>query len=141
MADNLDLKLTIEAWADIVVKEWIKKVEALGIGNTSLLVNSFTGTVYTAADGDPQRIVFAFEWYGKMVDYGVGKYVTLADRDGMIAGGMTRRRPKPFFTDVFYKQLAVLRHLLEEKYAAKAEWMIVRNWEDNADYGYNKVTL
>ena len=141
MAENLNIKLTVQAWADIVIKEWIKKVTVLKIGDTGALVNSFTSTVITAADGDPSRIVFAFEWYGKMVDYGVGKYVTLADRDGMIAGGMTRRRPKPFFTDTFYKQLAVLHHLFEEKYAAKAEWFIVRNFEDNADYGYNKVNI
>ena len=68
MAVNLDLKLTIEAWADIVIKEWIKKAAALKIGETGALITSFVNTVYTAADGDPQKVVFAFEWYGKMVD-------------------------------------------------------------------------
>jgi len=141
MAVNTNISLTVEAWADIVIKEWIKKVEALKIGNTGLLINSFTNTIYTAANGDPGRIVFAFEWYGKMVDYGVGRYVTLADRDGMIAGGMTTRRPKPFFTDTFYKQLEVLRHLMEEKYAYKTESLVVRNFSDNADFGYNEIAL
>jgi hypothetical protein len=141
MAENLNTKITVEAWAQIVIKEWIKKANALGIGQTGALINSFTSTIYTAAEGDPNKVVFAFEWYGKMVDYGVGKYVDLADRDGMIAGGMTKRRPKPFFSDTFYKQLAVLRHLMEEKYAAKAEWLMVRNWSDNADYGYKEVKV
>lgn len=140
MDENLDIKLTVGAWADIVIKEWLKKAEALGIEGTSL-VNSFVNTVYTNADGDPTKVMFAFEWYGKMVDYGVGKYVSLADRDGMIAGGMTKRKPKPWFTDTFYKQLAVLRHLLEEKHALRIERLIVRNTSDNADYGYNDVYI
>jgi hypothetical protein len=141
MAENLDIKLTVDAWADIVIKEWMKKVNALGIGNTTYLINSFIASVHTAANGDPARILFAFEWYGKMVDYGVGKYVSLDDRDGMIAGGMTKRRPKPWFTDTFYKQVEVLRHLLEEKHALRMERFIVRNLKDNADYGYNDLSL
>ena len=63
MNENTNISLTVEAWADIVIKEWIKKCEALKINNTGLLINSFVNTIYTAANGDPRRIVFAFEWY------------------------------------------------------------------------------
>ncbi|MDD4375098.1 MAG: hypothetical protein PHG67_14395, partial [Bacteroidales bacterium] len=70
MAENLNLKLTVEAWADIVIREWEKKIEALNIGLSMQLIDSFTNHVYTQADGDPSRIQFAFEWYGKMVEYG-----------------------------------------------------------------------
>jgi len=141
MNSNTNISLTVEAWADIVIKEWIKKVEALNIGNTGLLVNSFVNTIYTAANGDPGRIVFAFEYYGRFVDYGVGRYVRLDDRDGMIAAGLTRRRPKQFFSDTFYKQLEILRHLLEEKYLKKLDSLVVRNYNDNADYGYKTIDL
>lgn len=130
MAENSNISLTVEAWADIVVKEWLKKIEILNINKTGQLVNSFVNTIYTAANGDPGKIMFAFEWYGKMVDYGIGKGVNLTDRDGMIAAGLTKRRPKPFFTDVFYRQLEVLRHLLEEKYALQAESLIIRNFSN-----------
>lgn len=140
MADNTNIKLTVDAWADIVIKEWLKMVDKLDI-HRGQLVASFYNYVYTNANGDPSRVNFAFEWYGKMVDYGVGKGVTLADRDGMIAANLTNRRPKPWFTDSFYKQLEVLRHLLEEKHATRIERFIVRNIEDNADYGYNDVRL
>ncbi len=141
MSENTNIKLTVEAWADIVIKEFIKKANALNIGSSGASMNSFVNTVYTAAGGDPSRVVFAFEWYLKMVDYGVGKHVSLADRDGMIAGGMTRRRPKPWFTDTFYKQLEVLRHLLEEKNALGIERFVVRNIEDNADFGFNEINV
>lgn len=141
MAENLDLRLTAEAWTEIVIREWEKKVESLMIGVSMQLVDSFTQHVYTQADGDPSKIRFAFEWYGKMVDYGVGKGVTLLDRDSMIAAGLTTRRPKPWYTDVFYKQLEVLRHLFEEKTAKRIERFIVRNLEDNADFGYNDIRI
>ena len=141
MAENLNLKLTVDAWADIVIREWEKKIEALNIGLSMQLIDSFTNHVYTQADGDPSRIQFAFEWYGKMVEYGVGNGVNLEERDSMIAAGLTKRRPKPWYSEVFAKQLAVLRHLLEEKHARKIERFVVRNLSDNSDLGYNDVKI
>ena len=125
MVENTNISLTVEAWAEIVIKEWIKKCEALKIGNTGLLINSFANTIYTAANGDPGRIIFAFEWYGKMVDWGVGKGVSLQNRDSFLSSGISKRQPKPWYSDVFYKQLAVMRHLLEEKHALRIENLIV----------------
>lgn len=126
MAENTNISLTVEAWADIVIKEWLAKVAALKIGNTGLLVNSFVSTIYTAANGDVGRVLFAFEWYGKMVDWGVGKGVSIKNRDSLRAVGISKREPKPWYSDVFYKQLAVLRHLLEEKHALEIENLIVK---------------
>lgn len=133
MNTNTNISLTVEAWADIVIKEWLNKIDALGINKTGPLVNSFESTVFTAANGDPNKVAFLLEYYYKMVDYGVGKGINLSDRDGLIAAGLTKRRPKPFFSDVFYKQLAVLRHLLEDKYAMKAENLIVQNISGNGN--------
>ncbi|HNX87710.1 MAG TPA: hypothetical protein PKH58_01395 [Paludibacteraceae bacterium] len=140
MAENININLTVEAWADIVIMEWIKKFEALGIRELHG-IHSFESSIITASDGDPAKVRFAFEWYLKMVDYGVGKYVNLETRDTMIAAGLTTRRPKPWFSDTFYKQLSVLHHLYEEKYAKKTELFIVRNLKDNADLGFNEVAL
>lgn len=126
-SENTNITLTVEAWADIVIKEWVKKADALGIKGTGALLASFYNTVITAAAGDPRKVIFAFAWYGKMVDYGIGNGVSLLDRDMMISGGMTKRRPKPWFTDTFYKQVETLRHLLEEKYANLAERLIIES--------------
>jgi hypothetical protein len=141
MRENLNLKLTVEAWADITIREWEKKIEALNIGLSMQLIDSFTHHIYSQADGDPSRIQFAFEWYGRMVEYGVGNGVNLEERDSMIAAGLTKRRPKPWFFDVFAKQLAVLRYVLEEKHARKVERLVVRNINDQADYGHNPVNV
>jgi len=135
MTENTNLKLTMEAWADIVIKEWRNKVSALNISVTYQLVRSFEAHVITAANGDPEKVLFAFEWYGKMVDYGVGKGVHISDVDSLIAAKATGRQKKPWFTSTFYKQLAVLHHILAEKYEQKIDALIVRNNNDNADYG------
>jgi hypothetical protein len=127
MAENLNLKITIEAWADIVIKEWERKIEMLGIGLSMQLADSFYQHVYTNAAGDPVKIHFTFEWYGRMVDYGVGNGVSIINRDELIASGETKRRQKPWYSDVFFKQLAVLRHVLGEKTARNLEEMIMIN--------------
>ncbi len=130
MTNNTGTLITVEAWAEIVVKEWLKKAAALNIPQGYLL-NSFYSHVQANSNGDPSRVFFVFEWYGNMVDWGVGKGVTIANRDMMISAGLTKRRQKPFITDVFYKQLAVLRHLLEEKNAMNMERFIVNNITNN----------
>jgi len=139
MAENTNIVLTVEAWADIVIKEWLQMVNALGIFETGNLAESFNKNVIMQAEGDKAKIIFVFAWYGKMVDYGVGRYVNLKTRDALINAGATKRRPKPWFSDLFYKQLASLRHILEEKYALKAQLYIIRNLEDNADYGFKEL--
>ncbi len=141
MAENLNLKLTVEAWADIVIREWQKKIETMNIGVSSQLIESFMHTVYTQADGDPYKVQFAFNYYGKFVDMGVGRGVPLDERDTLMAAGLTSRKPKPWYTEVFGRQLAVLRHILEEKHARKTEMFVVRNFDDNADLGFTEVDV
>jgi len=49
----------------------------------------------------------------------------------MLTGiGATNRRPKPFFTDVFYTQVKILTHLMAEKYALKAANVIINRSAD-----------
>jgi hypothetical protein len=120
MAENTNTKLTVEAWADICIKEWLNKIESLGIGETGQLVRSFKHHVTTSANGNPEYIVFAFEYYSRFVDWGVGNGVTIADREMLVSSGATSRRQKPWYSTVFYTQLKVLTHLMAEKYALKA---------------------
>jgi len=72
MSKNTNIGQTVEAWADIVIKEWLNKIKLFNIEGTGNLVNSFFHHINTQADGDPVYIDFAFEYYGKMVNLGVG---------------------------------------------------------------------
>lgn len=128
MSENLNTGLTVDAWADIVIKEWITKAAALGIApDHPLSLDRFTQHVITASNGDPQRVEFAYDYYLNFIDWGVGKGVSMENRDIMISSGATSRRQRPWFTDVFYKQLKVLSHLLAEKTAKAAAVRIVAN--------------
>jgi len=125
---NSPLYNTVSAWAEIVIIEWLKKARILNIHDGHLL-NSFASHVITNSDGDPTKILLLFEYYGNFVDWGVGRGVSVANKEIMINAGNSKRREKPFISDVIYKQIAVLRHLMEEKYAMKVENFIIKNTE------------
>lgn len=126
------INLTVEAWAEIVVKEWVKKAAALGISpDNPLSQQRFLQHVITNSDGDPTRVEFTFDFYLKFVDWGTGRGVNFENRDILISQGLTKRRPKPWYTDVFYKQVAVLGHLLAEKYAIRSQFIIKTTLEES----------
>ncbi|HAQ19597.1 MAG TPA: hypothetical protein DCR40_10260 [Prolixibacteraceae bacterium] len=129
MSDNINLSLTIEAWAEIVIKTWLEKIIRLNINYSHALYNSFAHHVITNANGDPERIEFAFLYYGKFVDMGVGNGVSKSEATELVAAGMNGRHAKPWYSKTFYHQLQVLRELLAEKYAMKASQVIMINLE------------
>lgn len=129
---GFDLSPTVQAWADITLKEFDKKMSALGIGNSGALAQSFVNHVNWSAGGDQQKVEFMFEYYGKFVDWGVGNGVNVDSRDAMINTGLTSRRKKPWFTAVFYKEAAKLRHILSERTRDNIQLLIVKNIQDNS---------
>jgi hypothetical protein len=124
MQDRKD-SITVEAWAEIVIKEWVKMAGALGISpDHPLTVNRFQKFLSVQGDGNVDRITFTFDFYLKFVNWGVGKGVTINDRDTMLLAGSTTRRRKPWYDDVFPKQLYILGHLLAERYGQRTAMMI-----------------
>ena len=123
MSENTNLGLTIEAWADIVIERWETKIERLRIGNTGNLAKSFYQHVQTQANGNPELIIFTFEYYGKFVDMGVGRGVPLSQVE------FSYRRPKPWYSKVFFSQLEKLKDILADKYGQKAQFAIITNVE------------
>ena len=127
---NTELHITVSAWAEIVIKEWVKRADALGIKPSDpLSVNRFRHFVTTQADGDPQRIEFTFDFYLKFVNWGVGRGVNIEDRDTFITAGKTSRRPRPWYDDVFPKQLTILGHLLAEKFGQRTVMLVKTTME------------
>jgi len=126
MAENLDINLTLQAWADIVITIWLNKIDQLRINYTYQLADSFTNHVISHANGDIRRIEFAFNYYGKFVDMGVGNGVSIEDV------GLSNRKPKPWYSRAFYVEVKKLGTLLAQKYARKGVLSIVENIDDNA---------
>lgn len=124
MADNTNLGLTVEAWADIVIERWERKIERLKIGHSGTLSKSFYHHVKTQSNGNPELITFTFEHYGKFVDMGVGRGVTIAEVES------SNRRPKPWYSKSFFSQIEKLKELLAGKYESKAQLAIITNIEN-----------
>ena len=117
--ENTDLKLTAQAWADIVIKNWLNKIDQLRINYSYQLSDSFMHHVLANAGGDLQRIEFAFAFYGRMVDMGVGKGVKISlVKERRFEGFL--RRPKPWYSVTLYSEVKKLREILQTKYAIKA---------------------
>jgi len=139
MSDNTNLKLTTEAWAKIVIERWLEKIERLKIHHSYQLADSFVWDVHTAANGEPDKIAFAFNYYGKFVDMGVGNGVTIDDVGELNtsrringATAYNRRRPKPWYTKTFAGQVKQLAKIMAEKYARKTGLLVYENLDDNA---------
>jgi hypothetical protein len=116
-----NIRLTVEDWAIIVIKEWLKMARALNMKledpNTT---ERFRYFLTPQANGDIERITFTFDYYLKFVNWGVGKGVDIRNRDTLALAGLTKRRKKPWYDDVFPKQLFILSHLLAERYSQRA---------------------
>ena len=133
MAENLNMNETATAWADITItifQDWLEKLHA---NFTWQLTDSFVHHVHTAANGIPSRIDFAYNYYGKFVDMGVGGNTSLDNRDSMVAAGLTTRKQKPWYSKNFFYQARRIGEILAEKYAQRAAIIIVTNIDDNAE--------
>lgn len=128
MADNTNLSLTVEAWAKFVIERWEDKMLRLRIHNSGDLKRSLLQHVITQANGDPIKIEFAFNFYGKFVDMGVGKEFKIGNPGDI--GLNPTRRAKPWYSKTFFSQVKKLSEILAEKYALKAQISIITNIEE-----------
>lgn len=121
MAVNTDIGTTAEAWAEIVIKKWEDNIMRLGIYDSKELLKSFQMNVTREANGAPNLIEFAFLYYGKFADMGVGNGVKAGEYSG------TNRKPKMWYSKTFFSQVKRLGDILGEKYAEKGKLAIVEN--------------
>jgi hypothetical protein len=129
------------AWAQITIKRWRRKIDRLKIGlhSSGELFRSFQYNVLASSGGDVQKIEFAFRYYGKFVDMGVGRGTKLGDQPmsmGMrkLSGkflGM-KRAPKKWYSKTFYSETQRLVEILQEEYGHRGQVIISENINDNA---------
>jgi hypothetical protein len=123
MAKNINLETTTQAWADIVIKNWQRKMIDLNIGSTGALFDSFVNDVISNTKGNPERIEFAHEFYGNFVDMGVGKGVYIGNPGDVT----TTRKAKPWRSKVLFSQTIRLSELISEKFGIIAASVIREN--------------
>ena len=119
---------TLERWAEYVIERWENKIVALNIQHTGDLLRSFQSEVYMQSGGDKAKIVFAFNYYGKFVDMGVGKGVKLEN----YFSTQHNRRRKMWYSPTFHSQLHKLAEIIARNYSRAAILTIQSNKKDNS---------
>lgn len=108
-------------WLDITIQRFKRKLKRLGIGKSNDLYNSFAGNVIANAPDDVRRIDLEMLFYGRLVDMGVGKGVSIADvkenaRPLNRMRGAPRRKPKKWYSPTKTAEIKSLLELLAENY-------------------------
>ena len=116
MKQKTNIKQTVEAWADIMMKQWTNKIIALKLTDTHALYDSLIHHINSSANGDVQKIEFAFNYYGKFLDMGVGK--------GQPIGDSGNRKPRKWFSATFFANQQKLKEIIAQKYAEQAQTTI-----------------
>lgn len=111
----------LRRWAEVVLDIWEERMVSLNIMDSMALARSFAFHIQSSSGGDIERIEFAYNYYGVMVDMGVGRGVRLEDR-GLVD---TRRKPKPWYTQSFFKEIKKLQAFMVEHLAHEGAVTVV----------------
>ena len=105
---------SMQQWADIVIERWEKRISRLRIHSSGALAKSFTSQVEADSNGNPQKVIFTFNYYGRFVDLGVGRGVPIAKVPE------SKRTPKPWYNKTFFKEIHKLTEIFAERYGKTA---------------------
>ena len=128
-----------DAWAKITIKIWRQNIVKMKLINTNQLFQSFVENVISAANGDLLKIEFAFKYYGKFSDMGVGRGSKIGDikenrtsrhLEGKMLGN--RRMPRKWYSKTFTAEVLRLKEILENQYGIRAQLTIAENLDDNS---------
>jgi hypothetical protein len=120
-----------DAWAKFTIKEWRSKLTKLKAADSGQLWMSFVSNVINQANGDVLKIEFAFKYYGKFVDMGVGKGVpiggvkeaaTARRLEGKMLGN--RRKPRKWYSKTLSHEVKRLAEIMAEEYGHTAALQI-----------------
>lgn len=150
MDNELTQAQLAEKWLEVLSKRFEKKQIKLKIGETLKLRKSLIkfGNLLLNSNGDPAKIEIAFEWYGRMVDMGVGRGTSL---DGVGEDRRVRqksealknsRKPKKWYSVTMAAELHTLSKLMAENFGIQTLQMVESNMKNtNKDGGTIKINF
>lgn len=98
------------------------------IGQSHELKNSLEFRVIMGAGGDPEKIKFAYLYYGKFRDMGVGRGQTFGNVKGNAeayrAAGLRGRTAKKWYSKTIYAETNKLGDILANNYGLKGSTMV-----------------
>jgi hypothetical protein len=123
MSEVVDINKVVDDWAYYLYENWIDKLEKLKIGYSFDLESSIAYKILPGSSNLPS-VEFSFLYYGKFVDMGVGKGVSIAYAKDKEDHG---RQAKIWYSKEFYRQINKLKELLTKNYSLHASMVIVQN--------------
>lgn len=99
-----------QAWAEMMVNIWIEKANALDMSDSGEFVKSFMFEIVKNASGEIDKITHAYNYYGRMVDMGVGRGVKYMDVSS------SNRSPKDWYESSYYKSVKTLTEKMAQIY-------------------------
>lgn len=114
MAENLDPRVTLDAFIKITISKWRMRLFKLGASRTMKLMRSFTYTI------SPGRIDAEFNLYGHYVDRGAGRGKSKASGS---------RQAKKWYYAIFMSQARALERIMAEKFALSVQIYVMESWE------------
>lgn len=136
MADNLDLKVSLEAFSKIIIEKWQLRMIKAGVGtdkrSTKKLFQSFS---FNLQQG---KIDFTYLKRGHYVDRGAGREVSKGNSGNL--GFTPRRKAKKWFYAVFMSQARALERIMSEKFGIATSIYINESWkQEPASKTVNKL--
>ena len=132
----MEVRQTLTEWADMVIKIWIEKMQQLGISNPT--AHSFIHHIISSANGDKMRVEFAFNYFLKFTDMGVGKLYwgkyrpdsiyTVRNNDRGLYD--EKRKKKQWFNGTFPLEIKKLANIMAQKHAYQGVLLISENVKD-----------
>jgi hypothetical protein len=136
MSQDRNNEIDYERFAQYTVERWKERMKKARVGGSGELYRSFAHHVYLDANGDLQKVVYTFHFYGWYVDAGVGRgyfHGNGGDLPFLADKSVRHRRPKPWYNKIWYGQFRKLLHMLAEELGEKAveEMMVFENNDFN----------
>lgn len=125
MSQEVDQDLDYEKFAQYTIERWQEQMKKVKIRGTGELYRSFSHHVYLDANGDLQKIVYTFHFYGWYVDAGVGKGYYRGNPGDLKSldpwnKGEGHRKKHRWYNKIWYNQFRKLLHMLAEELGEKA---------------------
>lgn len=117
-ATGIDKLQYMDAWAKMMITIWQDKMIEKNIHDTGEMFQSFNTELHFQSNGDVGKIVHTYNYYGRMVDMGVGRGVKKGDVED------SGRKPKEWYGKSYYHSIKVLSEKMAELYGEEFQSII-----------------